>query len=233
VIDYKTGDVFEHGEDNVVKASYVRQLQLYAFLVKESTGRWPGRGVLFPMEGPPVEIDLCPSHCERIAAEALELLDRYNSAVSSPTGVPGLASPSPETCRWCAFQLICPAFWATADSSWNEHLGTAAVSGSASSAPIPIHSGSALALQLNIDEGTEAIDTTSLAPLQPATHPILPQVQAGTRIRAVGLARRADGAVTPTKRTVIARADDLPRIVAGPRPNSTATRASTLPIRSR
>ncbi len=75
VIDYKTGGIFEHGEGNVVRASYVRQLQLYAFLAKESSGRWPTRGVLRPMRGLPAEIDLRPADCERTAAEALELLE--------------------------------------------------------------------------------------------------------------------------------------------------------------
>ena len=212
VIDYKTGTVFEHGEGDVVKASYIRQLQLYAFLVKESTGCWPTRGVLLPMEGLPIEVDLCPSDCERIAAESLELLDQYNGAVLD-AAVAELAKPSVETCQWCPFKLVCPAFWERADSSWSEHLGTSAVGGPASSAPVPIHGGSALALRLNVEEGTEPIDTVNVAPLQRATHPVLSQVQSGTRIRIVDLARRADGSVTPTRRTVVARTVDLPEIV--------------------
>ncbi|HVM00504.1 MAG TPA: PD-(D/E)XK nuclease family protein [Egibacteraceae bacterium] len=215
VIDYKTGDVIEHREDHVVKATYVRQLQLYAFLVRDSTGRWPARGVLLPMEGLPVEIEFDAGDCERVAAETLELLDKYNDAVSGGAGVLDLASPSPETCRWCPFQLVCPAFWAAAGSSWREHLGTAAVGGLASSVPEPIHSGSALALQLRVDEGTEeAGDVAALSPLSPATYPVLRQVQQGTRIRVVGLARRAGGTLMPTNRTVIARVDDLPQIVS-------------------
>ncbi len=213
VIDYKTGDVFEHGEADVVKASYVRQLQLYAFLVKESTGRWPTRGVLLPMEGVPVGVELDPAGCERVAAEALELLDEYNGAVSGTAGVPELATPSPETCRWCPFQLVCPAFWAAADSSWSEHLGTAAVGGLASAAPEPIHGGCALTLRLSVDQGTEPRGMVSLAPLQPSTHPTLTALQAGTRIRVVGLARRTDGVAVPTVQTVIMRAAEVRNIV--------------------
>ena len=112
VIDYKTGDVFEHEERDFVEPSYVRQLQLYAFLVMESTGWWPSRGVLFPMEGPPVEIDLYSDDCESTAAEALELLDQFNRAVLD-SDVGRLAQPSAETCRWCPFKLVCPAFWAS------------------------------------------------------------------------------------------------------------------------
>ena len=214
VFDYKTGDVFEPGVGEVIRAPYIRQLRFYAFLAKESTGRWPTRGVLLPMEGPPVEIDLHPSDCERIATEALDLLDQYNDAISA-TDVAGLAKPSPEACRWCPFKLVCPPFWMAADSSWSDHPGTAALGGATSAAAIPIHMGAALALSVRVEQGTEPTETVQLAPLDPATHPILANTQSGTQVRIVGLAKRADGRVVPTSRTVIVRSDDVPKIVVG------------------
>lgn len=104
VIDYKTGEVHERGDTSVAKASYVRQLQIYGFLVKESTGRWPARGVLLPMEGPPLEIALEPAACERAAGEAMSLLDQYNRSIESGGAPTRLASPTPEACRWCPYQ---------------------------------------------------------------------------------------------------------------------------------
>lgn len=213
VIDYKTGDVFEDGENEPVKASYVRQLQLYAFLVKETTGSWPRRGVLLPMEGAPVEVSLDPATCKQIAQEALDRLEKYNEVISAGGEASRLASPSPSSCRWCAYQLICPAFWRAASEEWRDHGGSAAVGGPASSVPVPIHGGSARALPLAVDEGTEGSGEVDLAPLQPASHTALAGVHQGTRVRVVGLARRADETVTPTKRTVLARAEDLPDIV--------------------
>ena len=53
VVDLKTGDVFEDDEPERVKARYVRQLRLYAFLVKETLGWWLRRGILLPMAGSP------------------------------------------------------------------------------------------------------------------------------------------------------------------------------------
>lgn len=213
VIDYKTGDVFEDGENEAVKASYVRQLQLYAFLVKEATGSSPRRGILLPMEGAPVEVSLDPTACEMIAQEALDLLEQYNDAISAGGQASELATPSPSNCRWCAYQLVCPAFWSAAGEEWREHGGAAAVGGPASSVPVPIHGGSAWTLPVVVDEGTEGPRGVDLAPLQPATHTALAGVHQGTRVRVVGLARRADETVIPTTRTVVARAEDLPEIV--------------------
>jgi hypothetical protein len=225
VIDYKTGEVFEHGEDDVVKASYVRQLQLYAFLAKSSTGTWPTLGVLLPMDGSRVEIALEPSECERVAEEALELLSSYNTAITNAADVFELASPSPATCKWCPFQLVCPAFWSAANSSWSDESIAAALGGEAEAAAWPIHGRSAFALGVNVDEGTEPDGLTELAPLRVEIHGVLPLVQHGTRIRVVGLGRRADGTVTPTKRTVISRVQDLPRIVVAQNANGTAPQA--------
>jgi hypothetical protein len=216
VVEYKTGDIHEHsdtGDNEVAKASYVRQVQLYAFLVKECTGRWPTRGVLLPMEGPPLEVELEPAACERIATDALELLDSYNRQIQAGGNAAGLANPSPQACRWCSHQLLCSPFWEAADDSWSEHIGTAAVGGSALAPPQPIHGGAALALSVSGIEGTAILDAVGLAPLSPEIHPALRQIQTGTRVRVIGLARRADGTVVPTARTVLARLEDLPVIV--------------------
>ena len=173
------------------------------------------RSVLLPMEGAPVEVSLDPAACELIAQEALDLLKKYNDAISAGGQASELATPSPANCRWCAYQLICPAFWSAAGEEWREHGGAAAAGGPASSVPVPIHGGSAWALPLAVDEGTEGPGVVDLAPLQPAIHPDLASVQRGTRVRVVGLARRADETITPTKRTVIAREQDLPKIILG------------------
>lgn len=221
VIDYKTGEVHEHGDSSLAKASYVRQLQIYAFLVKERTGRWSARGVLLRMEGPPLEIELEPAACERAAIEALGLLDDYNRKIEAGGPPASLANASPAACRWCPFQVLCPAFWPAAGDSWPDEIGAAAIGGSAPAAPRPIHGGAALALSLAADEGTGPLGEVALAPLSPSVHATLAQVQAGTRLRVTGLARRSDRTVVPTLRTVVARVGDLPRvIVAGSTPSN-------------
>jgi len=213
VIDYKTGDVHEQGDSSIAKGSYVRQLQIYALLVKERTGRWPARGVLLPMEGPPFEVAMEPAACERAAADAVSLLEQYNRRMESG-GVPArLASPTPEACRRCPYQILCPAFWAAATDSWTGQIGAAAVGGCAQAAPRPIHGGAAFALSIAADEGTGPLGELGLAPLNPAVHTSLAKVQTGGRVRVTGLARRADGTVVPTLRTVVARFEELPGVV--------------------
>lgn len=212
VIDYKTGSVFEDGQNQVVKASYVRQLQLYAFLVKEATGSWPRRGLLLPMQGMPIEMQLDPTTCKQVAQEALELLDQYNKIISAENDAHRLANPSPLNCKWCQYQLLCPEFWIAADESWHECSTITALGGAATARPLPIHGGSALTLQLTVDEGTEPRSTVDLGPLLLATHSTLSKVQPATRIRAVGLARRLDGSLSPTATTVIKQTMDIPKI---------------------
>lgn len=213
VIEYKTGDIHEQGDSSAAKASYVRQLQIYAFLVKERTGRWPTRGVLLPMEGPPLELELEPVACERAAAEAVTLLDQYNRKVEAGVAPSSLASPSPDACRWCPYPVLCSGFWAAAGESWSDQIGSAAIGGFAPEAPRPIHGGAALALSLAAEEGTVPHGEVMLAPLNPGVHRSLAQIKAGNRVRVTGLARRADGSVTPTLRTVVARLEHLPSLV--------------------
>ena len=175
------------------------------------------------MVGAPVEVELPPSDCERTVVQALELLDQYNRLVSGAE-VAKLANPAPETCRWCPFKLVCPEFWANADNSWAEHLGTAAVGGVLASPPMPVHEGSGFALSLHVEEGTEASESVYLAPFERTTHSALSQVPSGARVRVVGLARRADGSVTPTQRTVVARTTELPDISLAARTPQTVVR---------
>ena len=165
------------------------------------------------MEGPLLEVELEPAACERAATEALDRLDEYNRKIEAGGPPANLAHASPAACRWCPYQVLCPAFWPAAGGSWADEIGAATIGGSAPAVPKPIHGGAALALSLAADEGTGPLGEVALAPLSPCVHTSLAQVQAGTRVRVSRLARRADGTVVPTQRTVVARLEDLPGVV--------------------
>ena len=213
VVDFKTGDVFEDDEPEQIKARYVRQLRLYAFLVKETLGWWPRRGVLLPMAGSPVSVELEPEECEAEAAEAICLLDEYNEILGRSADLVDLASPSPPHCRWCQYQLFCPAFWGAVGPEWNEGLRSGAVAGRATESPSPIHGGAALSLSLEVERGTAAAgELLSLSPLNSLMHLDLPQVQGGDRVFVTGLWRRADDSLVATKRTMITLEQARPRI---------------------
>lgn len=211
VVDFKTGDVHEDENPEQIKSAYVRQLRLYAFLVRETQGWWPQRGILLPMTGSPVVVDLVPNECEREAREAVQLLDDYNRLLDEKPAPERLANPSPAACRWCPFQICCPAFWQLVTPDWGDALGQGALRGVVRDAGV-IHGGSALSLAVDVDRGTVARQHVALFPLEPSIHPAAVPAHAGDIVRVVGLWQRPDGSVAVTKRTIVAAESDIPAI---------------------
>lgn len=223
IIDYKTGTLFENdtsGTPPSLKAAYVRQLRIYAYLVHSATGKWPRGGLLFPLAGPPVVVDIEPTQCETEAAEAVRLLGRYNSSVASAGEAIGLASPSPEACRWCSFKTICPAFWANANESWISLLDGEAVAGRLARPPLALHGGAAWSVALTVDAGTTPQGERVISPLSTDLHPSVPQLSQGERVRIIGLGQRSNGSLFPTQRTVVLAEAVAPAIRLGGNINS-------------
>jgi hypothetical protein len=217
ILDYKSGSILEYDDDaqsEVVKASYVRQLRIYGYLVRENLGWWPARGVLLPFIGPPVEVPLEPADCEREAAEAVAIIDSYNGKLQ--VSASGLGSPSPQSCRWCPFKLICPSFWQNASPEWSGQLDGAAVEGIVVRGPDLIQGGAAFAISLDVQYGSEARGISRIAPLSVAVHEVVASFCAGDRVRLVGLRARPDGTLVTTQRTVVTRVADVPMIIANP-----------------
>jgi hypothetical protein len=216
IIDYKSGTIMEIDEvaqTDVVKAAYVRQLRIYGFVVKETLGWWPQRGVLFPFVGPSVEVPLNPTDCAREATGVIELLDAYNSKLESGVPVSELATPSPAVCKWCPFKLFCVAFWSAASAAWSGKLDGAVIEGILAEEPRVIHAGAALVVSLEVSAGSETLGRRQVTPLNPNLHPIVGLLSAGDRIRFVGLRARPDGVLVPSQRTIIAKVNDLPDVV--------------------
>ena len=215
VVDYKSGAIVEHDaatQANVVKAAYVRQLRIYGYLVKERLGWWPKRGVLLPLGGAGVEVELDPSECEREASDAVALLDVYNGKVRSGAAPQEFASPSPESCRWCAYKLVCPVFWQAASPDWSGQLDGAAVEGPLVGAPNVIHAGAARGIAVDVQAGTEARRQAQIVPLNLHAYPTVATLAQGERVRFVALRQRADGGLVPAERTVLYRVSDLPSV---------------------
>ena len=107
--DYKTGQI--EGEPGELKATIAAQMNLYALLEAESSGRWPDEVLVVPLRGQRVPVEVQRSTAEALAQSLLEHLDRYNVAVSTGE-VHQLADPHPDACDACPFATGCPAFWA-------------------------------------------------------------------------------------------------------------------------
>jgi hypothetical protein len=215
IIDFKTGSIYETDELDAppaLKEAYVRQLRIYAYLVHEAVGRWPRRGLLYPIAGSPVEVELDPAACTREAIEAVALLDRYNDALGRSADPADLASASPDTCRWCPYKLACPAFWKSADPSWAGALDGEAASGRLLGPVRSVFGGTAYALSIDADGGTIPHGGISLSPLPTAVHAAGGGLSENDRVRVVGLGRRENGTLYPTLKTVILSETAVPSI---------------------
>jgi PD-(D/E)XK nuclease superfamily len=115
IIDYKTGGITEYDgmQTEVAKASYVRQLRIYSYLVKETLGWWPERGLLLPMAGQGIEVPLSPEDCEREAQEAVALLDAYNLTIGSAMPRSSLPDPPRALATGAHISLFALPFGAT------------------------------------------------------------------------------------------------------------------------
>jgi hypothetical protein len=216
IIDYKSGTILERDEateSEVVKAAYVRQLRIYGFLVRQALGRWLRRGVLLPLVGAGVQVELDPAECEREAAESVALLDASNERVRAGESINALSAPAPVTCKWCAFKLICPAFWDAAAPAWSGQLEGAAIEGVVGEPVRAIHGGAAFATSVEIQRGTETPRRVEIAPLNASIHGGVAKLVPGDAIRFVNLRVRPDGKIVPTPRMVLSRVVDLPSLV--------------------
>jgi hypothetical protein len=215
IIDYKSGAITEFEEatqSEIVKATFVRQLRIYGFLVRHALGRQPQRGLLFPLAGPGVEIALDPADCEQEALETVKFLDCYNSMFHSGATFSDFALPSHQKCKWCSYKLICPPFWQCASATWSGQLDGAAIEGTVFETPRAIHNGTAMMISLNVQRGSEGFCQVHISPLNPEVHEDITCIAAGEQIRMIGLRVRPDGLLAPGQRTVLARAVCLPSI---------------------
>jgi hypothetical protein len=211
--DYKTGSIFEEDDADVapvVKAAYVRQLRIYAWLVHADSGRWVKRGLLYPLAGPPVEMPIVPAECEAEAANALALLEAYNTAVAAGAEPSALATPSPEACRWCPFKPSCPPFWAAVNPDWSGQLDGEAIRGIVADPPQALLAPGAWALAVHVQAGTQAAGASvRLAPLPVQVHQALTGLAPGQTVFLTRIGRKANGSLFPLLQTVLLTADQI------------------------
>lgn len=210
IIDFKTGSVLDGDGSEHVKPSYARQLRLYGFLVHEALAYWPTHGVLAPMDGSAVTVDLSPTDCTDEANAAVNLLERYNDAL--PAGIDALASPSSEACRWCPFKATCSSFWTAVTPDWSDALGAHAIVGTVSDSAKRLQNG-AYSLQLQSVIGTAVADVLDLAPIDSTIGSSVTSLKTGARVRIVGLMKASDGGVRASRRSVFVEESAIPQVV--------------------
>jgi RecB family exonuclease len=114
LIDLKTGWTLP----DELKPSHRRQLLAYAYLWHVVYGEWPQTASIQRLDGTRLSFNVDPAEAESVAAELVRALDLFNSQVSSGRAPLALASPSPTTCRYCAYRPTCRAFFNAVTDEW-------------------------------------------------------------------------------------------------------------------
>lgn len=113
ISDLKTGQIRD-GQGSILP-HILLQLRLYAYLLHESTNRWPDRLVVSGFDAEWIEIPFTPEDAANAAADLKELLTKSNliidEIVAGSKQEAELASPSPEACKFCVYRLSCAAYW--------------------------------------------------------------------------------------------------------------------------
>jgi hypothetical protein len=112
IVDYKTGTVLDAEGEVLVR--YREQLQLYAALERERSGRWPSRGLLLRFGGAPIEVQLDPDACLEAADAAIAALHAYNAT----EGHRPVGKPAEGACGFCPYAPRCDDFWRALMPSW-------------------------------------------------------------------------------------------------------------------
>jgi RecB family exonuclease len=100
---------------NDVPERYERQIQLYAYLYKESRKEWPQKAyVNYPLTSTKNEIKIDPDLCLKVANDSQQIIQKLQSEKNAYQ----LAAPG-EVCQVCDYRPWCKAFWDWQDSEDN------------------------------------------------------------------------------------------------------------------
>jgi hypothetical protein len=174
IADLKTGRIRPTPEDPV-SPTYIRQLQLYAYLEAEASDIWPTHAWLITLQGSDHVVDLDPASCTDVVQRALDTLDEFNRDFPNVRAV-----PAGKNCSWCVHLARCPEPW-TASTDWGDsHAALLSVT--------RVRHGSGAAwVDAEAIAGTLKSSTVSLRRVDLHDHPAARDLKAGDRVFVVGL----------------------------------------------
>lgn len=177
--DLKTGSIANSAGEKRgtnVKEDYAVQLKMYAALYHQTFGRWPARLRIVPLSGATRDLEFIQTECTDLisgASHALQILNKKISGASQ-SAIVDLASPSPETCRFCPFR---PACWAyRAESSKVHRKWPSDVFGKIWDINM-LQSG-----RMNLRIATDGGEQVTLRALPSQRHPALKMIQRGDQV---------------------------------------------------
>jgi RecB family exonuclease len=127
VVDLKTG--LKQGAPT---GDQTRQLLLYAVLVQRTTGEWPAEIAIENASGDQVAMPLDPAAAEAALRQVLAAVADFNQRIDDDSSFLD-PRPGPETCRWCAYQVVCGPYWEEVRTEWNHRSLLGEITGSGSS----------------------------------------------------------------------------------------------------
>jgi hypothetical protein len=214
--DYKSGHILEEGASaqgaKVVKEAYEVQLKLYAAIYASTTGVWPARLELVPLQGPVREVAFTASECQELVRQAREAIVAINAILrnnAQEAAETMLAAPSPAACRYCLFRPSCAAYkrareHAVPEQTWPDDLW-----GTVREKRV-LGNGKVL---LAIQPTTRCLPLATVRGLSPNPdrHPALPNLQVGNPVAVFGLKGGEQGATfRESAWTVIYRPEAAP-----------------------
>ena len=112
VVDLKTG--LKQGDPTDAQT---RQLLLYAVLVHRTTGDWPAEIAIEDASGEQTVRPLAPEEAEMALEQVTSAVASFNERASAPA-LSLTAQPDPDTCRWCAYRVVCRPYWVARRADW-------------------------------------------------------------------------------------------------------------------
>jgi RecB family exonuclease len=113
LVDLKTGWTLPEE----LKPAHRQQLLAYAYLWHATHGVWPRRASIQRLDGTRLTFDVDPTEAEGAAAELIGALEKFNRDVEGGASR-ALASPSPESCRYCPYRPACRPFFESVNEEW-------------------------------------------------------------------------------------------------------------------
>jgi RecB family exonuclease len=113
VVDLKTGI-----NQSDPSAAQTRQLHLYAFLARQTTGRWPDDVTIENASGEQITTPLRPAEAESSVDEVLTAVRDFNRW-QADGGELAVVSANDVRCRWCDFRVVCEPYWQHLRHDWD------------------------------------------------------------------------------------------------------------------
>jgi hypothetical protein len=200
--DYKSGVLFENGEQGIVKREYDTQVKLYAALYESSHGRWPAALEIVSVTGSTQAIAFDPIMCADLLSRAIGTVESLNQTIQSGKDQreveKSLARPSARNCYYCQYRPGCAPYRQIAAKEKEGDNWPKDIIGQAETVQQLGNS----KYMITVPTATGLVRIRGLDP-SARRHPAIPQLTSGDTVGAFDLCRTAENAFIESLYTTI------------------------------